>query len=414
MREVLGTTIVAVLIAAAGSASAQGAADKAALVELGDLYVEAMRLDQAKAAYREALKLDKKYGPAEVGLHGRIDMAREKFDPVKKSCRAIKRRHKDTAVGEACEGWFWLAYDRSARAVDEFNLVVEKGDIAVGQLGLGEALRRRAEYERAIEAFRLAIGAGAGYLAHLGLGLTLEAKGDTADGLAELGQAVKLEPASCQAHFHYGRALGRGPLAVAHLRTALAIRPSWADAYQELGNVLIANGDFTAAGAAFSGSIEVEGKGTAYLGLGQALHAQGKSDEAKKQLDKAIELVPNLVDAYLLLADIEFDAESPEASLKALENARAVAPGVVRVYVRTGMTFHRLGRYTKAKSFLEQAVAMDPRLSMAHSILGDISCERRLYDAGRKHYDNALAGDLQGLDTAEVRQRQAACVSPHP
>jgi tetratricopeptide (TPR) repeat protein len=412
MREVLGVTIIAVLISAAGAAAAQ--TDLAKLVELGDLYVEAMRLDAAKAAYREALKLDKKYGPAEVGLHGRIDMAKAKFDPVKKSCRAIKRRHKDSAVGEACEGWFWLAYDRSARAVDEFNLVVEKGDIAVGQLGLGEALRRRAEYDRAIEAYRLAIGAGAGYLAHLGLGLTLEAKRDTAGALAELGHAVKLEPASCLAHFHYGRAIGRGPLAVAHLRTALAIRPAWADAYQELGNALLANGDFAAAEAAFQGSIQAEAKGTAHLGLGQALHAQGKTDAAKKQLNKAIELVPNLVDAYLLLADILYDAQAPEESLKALENARAVAPGVVKVYVHTGMTFHRLGRYTKAKSFLEQAVSMNPNLSMAHAILGDISCERRLYDSGRKHYDNALAGDMEGLDAAEVQQRKAACVSPHP
>jgi tetratricopeptide (TPR) repeat protein len=412
MRNVFLSAIIAVLVGAPGAVSAQAVADAAGLVELGDLYVEAMRLDQAKALYRQALKLDKKFGPAEVGL-AKIDMAKEKFDPVKKTCRVLKRRYKDTSLGEACEGWFWLAYDRSARAVDEFNLVVEKGDVATGQTGLGEALRRRAEYDRAIEAYRLAIGAGAGYMAHLGLGLTLEAQGDTAGGIAELGQAVKLEPASCQAHFHYGRAIGQGPQAVAHLLTALAIRPGWGLAYEELGAVLIVNGNHIAAEAAYRGSLKSEEKGTAYLGLGKALHAQGKTDEAKKQLNKAIELVPNLVDAYLLLADIEFDSEKPEPSLQALENARAVAPGVVRVYLHTGQTYHRLGRYTKAKSFLEQAVNMDPRLSLAHVILGDISCERRLYEAGRKHYDNALAGDMQNVDAAEIEQRKAACYSPH-
>ncbi|MBW2275854.1 MAG: tetratricopeptide repeat protein [Deltaproteobacteria bacterium] len=412
MRQVLYGVIVTALLSVSAVVSAQSS-DPATLVELGDLYVEAMRLDEAKAAYNQALKLEKKYGPAEVGK-AKVDMAREKFEPVKQQCRGIKRRHKATSLGEACEGWFWLAYDRSARAVDEFNLVVEKGDVAVGQTGLGEALRRRAEYDRAIESFRAAIAAGAGYMAHLGLGLTLEAKGDTAGGLGELARAVKIEPASCLAHFHYGRAIGRGPLAVSHLTTALSIRPGWAEAYQELGEVYLANGDFAAAEISFKGSIGAEEKGTAYLGLGKALHAQGKTDDAKEQLNKAIELVPNLVDAYLLLADIEFDAESPDASLKALENARAVAPGVVNVYLHTGQTYHRLGRYTKAKSFLAQAVSMDRNLSIAHSILGDISCERRLYDAGRKHYDDALAGDMKGLDAAEIQKLKAACVSPHP
>jgi len=412
MRQVLCFAAVAALLSVGAVGSAQ-ANDPATLVELGDLYVEAMRLDEAKAAYNQALKLEKKYGPAEVGK-AKIDMARKKLDPVKQQCRAIKRRHKTTSLGEACEGWLWIAYDRSARAVDEFNLVVEKGDNAVGKLGLGEALRRRGEHDRAIEEYRGAIAAGAGYMAHLGLGLTLEAKGDAAGALGEVSKAVKMEPASCLAHFHYGRMLGRGPLAVSHLTTALSIRPGWAEAYQELGQVYLANGDYAAAESSFVGSIDAEEKGTAYLGLGKALHAQGKTDEAKKKLNKAIELVPNLVDAYLLLADIEFDAESPDASLQALENARAVAPGVVEVYVHTGQTYHRLGRYTKAKSFLQQAVSMDKSLSMAHAILGDISCERRLYDAGRKHYDDALAGDMKGLDAAEIQQRKAACVSPHP
>jgi hypothetical protein len=57
---------------------------------------------------------------------------------------------------------------------------------------------------------------------------------------------------------------------------------------------------------------------------------------------------------------------------------------------------------------------MQPDLSLAHAILGDISCERRLYEAGRKHYDNALQGNMVGVDAAEIQKRRAACVSPHP
>lgn len=413
MRKVLYVAIFAALVWASSIVAAQaGAEDPAALVKLGDLYVEAMRLTEAKEAYKRALKLEKGYGPAEVGK-ARIDMAREKFDPVKKQCRALKRRFKETSLGEACEGWFWLAYDRSARAIDEFNVVIQKGDLAEGQTGMGEALRRRAEYDQAIEAFRAAIAAGAGYRARLGLGLTLEAKGDRAGAIAELGQAVKLEPASCQAHLHYGRMIGAGPLAVAHLKSALAIRPGWAEAFFELGVVYLKNANYQAAEVSYRESVQVEENGPAFLGLGQALYAQGNPVDAKKQLEKAIELVPNLVEAYLLLADIEFESGAKEASLEALERARLVAPGVVKVHLHTGQIYHRMGRYTSANPFLKKAVDMQPDLSVAHMILGDIACERRLYEAGRKHYDDALKGDMVGIDGADVEKRKSACRSLH-
>jgi tetratricopeptide (TPR) repeat protein len=391
------------------AAAVSGTSDPAALAALGHLYIEAMRLDEARTAFRAALKLQKKYGEAEFGL-ARIEMARGKLEKAKNACRAVVRKYKAESTGEVCAGWVWLSFDRAARAADEFEKALAKGDAARGQTGMGEAHRRRVAWPEAIEAYDRAVSAGASHVALVGLGLAQEGNGDRAAAVATLERAVAAEPASSEARFHLGRLLGSGPGAVEQLRVTLAIRPGWADALQTLGEALLANGDAAGAEQAFEGALAAEAtRGTARLGLGQALYAQGRSPEAKEQLKKAIGMVPNLVEAYLLLADIEYAGGDTEAALEALEQAKNMAPGVTKVYLRSGETYFRLGRYTQANSYLKQALVMQPDLSMAHLILGDIACERRLYEEGLRHYDNALTGDMAGVAAADVNKRKAAC-----
>jgi len=423
-----GVWIGLIVVLAAGTAAAQGAeltapsspldarasgltaAGPEDLVALGDLYIEAMRLKEASSSYKAALKLQKKYGEAEFG-QARIDMAKGKLEKSKNACRGVWRRHKADSVGEVCSGWVWLTFDRSARAIDEFNKAIGKGDTARGQTGLGEAYRRQADNARAIEAYNAAIGAGAGYLARMGLGLSQEANGDKAGALASLRSAVEAEPASCMAHFHYGRLLGQGAEAAEHLRTALAIRPAWADGYQQLGEILLASGDYAGAELAFNSAIDSSKapRGVAHYGLARALHGQGKSADAKTALEKAIKLVPNLVDAYLLLSDIVYASGDTDGAIAALDQAKSVAPGEVKVFLHSGVTYFKLGRYTTANSFLNQAIVMKAGLTQAYVLLGDISCERRLYDEGQAQYANALKGDMQGVTVAEIEQRKAKC-----
>jgi tetratricopeptide (TPR) repeat protein len=420
-----GVLIGLIVVLAAGTATAQtssspldaraaglNAAGPEDLVAIGDLYVEAMRLPEAQSSYKAALKLQKKYGEAEFGS-ARIDMAKGKLEKSKNNCRGVWRRHKADSVGDVCAGWVWLTFDRSARAIDEFNKAIEKGDLARGQTGLGEAYRRQADNPRAIEAYNAAIGAGAGYLARMGLGLAQEANGDKAGALASLKAAVDLEPSSCMAHFHYGRLLGQGAEAADHLRTAIAIRPEWADGYQELGEILLASGDYAGAEAAFNSAIGASKapRGAAHYGLARALYGQGKPADAKTALQKAIELVPNLVDAYLLLSDIVYASGDTDGAIAALDQAKSVAPGEVNVFLHSGQTYFKLGRYTTANSFLNQALAMKPGISMAYVLLGDIACVRRLYDEGQTHFANALKGDMLGVTAAEIEQRKAACKS---
>ncbi|MDD5307627.1 MAG: tetratricopeptide repeat protein [Deltaproteobacteria bacterium] len=388
--------------------------DAGKLVQLGDLYVEARRLDDAKKTYNQALKAQPAFGEAEFGLV-RIDMVGGKFDQSKNGCRGVSRRHKDGSVGDVCSGWFWLSFDRSARAVEEFQKAVDKGDKARGQTGLAEAYLRQGDYDKAVDAYRAALQAGADYVADVGLGLALEVKQDKTGALAAFKTAVGRQPASCLAHFNYGRLLGAGPEAVSELNTAIAIRANWGEAYQALGDVMLAMNNVAGAEGAFRKAIEAEpGRGTAFLGLGRALLSQNKTADAKTALEKAIEIVPNLADAYLLLADIEYASGNTDAALESLDKAKAMAPGEVKVFLHSGEVYYKLQRFTQASSFLNQAITMQPNLSRAFALLGDIACGRRLYDAGQKHYEDALKGDLVGVSRTDIEKRRLACKPQGP
>ncbi len=379
-----------------------------ALVELGDLYVEAMRLPDAKKAYRKALGRDAGYPEAKFGM-ARIQIAGGNFKKAKYACRAIAHANKKQSVGDICSGWFWLSNDRAARAIEEFQKAIDKGDIARGKTGMGEVFRRQSEHKKAIAAYNQALEAGAGYLAYIGIGLTLELKGDKKSAVHSFAKAASLQPASCLAHYHYGRLLGQGDSAIKEIQKAIAIRKDWPDAYQVLGNIHFTKGNYALASEAYEQA--TRGKtGTAYLGLGKALYKLDKLEPAREALAKAGELNPDLIDIYRLLADIHYRLGDYDRTNEALNTMRNLSPEDVTVYLHCGNIYYKMGRDTSARSFLEQAVSMKPSLSHAHYLLGNIACKRRLYGPSQEHYRQARAGDLDGVSKGEIEKQQAVCV----
>lgn len=383
--------------------------DAGELIHVGDLFVEANRLKEAKKLYSKSERYGAKNGEALLG-NARIRMAKGQFSQVKKACRLISQEFPKGVEGEVCFGWFWLTNGRSARAIEYFEQVVKKGDLARGKTGLGEALRKSGDFEAAAAAYAEAIEAGAGYLAYMGRGLAEETFGDKSAALASLKKAVSMEPASCLARFHYGRLLTPGGEAIEQLEMALKLRPSWPEAGMALGKVHLELGQNQQAIEAYKGTLSREsGSGEAYFGMGGAYYNMGKKEEAREALQKTIELIPNHKGAFLLLADIHSEAGNNAEAVEVLERARRVAAGDPNVFVKSGEIFYKMGRHTSARSFLEQAISMNPKLSKAQAILGHIACERHLYDTGVEYYNAALKGDMVGVDDKEIKRERRSC-----
>ncbi len=416
MRVTIWIAAVAVMLGATlghadplSDLAASAGDDADALIRLGDLYVEAGRLAEAKKAYKQVQWKNRDNPEARLGIV-KLSIAERKFQESKHYCRKLTQAAPKSSAGDICSGRFWLGNDRSSRAVEEFEKAVAKGDTARGKTGIGDALSLVGKWDEAIAAYREALAAGAGYDAYLGLGLTLENKGDVAGATDALKKAVEMENASCLAHYHYGRLLGKGEAAVNELFVAMTIRPKWFDALYTLGTIYEQNKDYEKAVDAYKRATVVDDtRAPAYFGLAKSLRALKRNDEALAALKNVVDRIPNHAGAYLMFAEIYYEKKQTDQAIEALDRARDVASGDVSVFVRSAEIYFDAGRHTNARAFLNQALSMKPKLSKAHVMLGDIACARKQYDEGQKHYADALKGDMADVSKAEIEKKKASC-----
>jgi tetratricopeptide (TPR) repeat protein len=126
---------------------------------------------------------------------------------------------------------------------------------------LGDALHRRGETRKAIDAYSEAISIDPHSLRALrSLGAALAETGERDSALKELRAALKDYPGEPLLWYEIGRIDSQQkqlPLAIEELTTATNLDPQFAEAYNELGIALAESGDFASAKAAFLESLSI-------------------------------------------------------------------------------------------------------------------------------------------------------------
>jgi Flp pilus assembly protein TadD len=143
-------------------------------------------------------------------------------------------------------------------------------------------------------------------------------------------QALAIKPDFVEAHDNLGhayRALGRLDDAAASIRQALQLRPNFAPAHKNLGVVLIQQGKFDEAVASCQRAIDLNPADTeAYTNLGGVLWNQGRLDEAVTSLTRAIQLKPDLADAHSNLGTVRRTQGKAREAIASFEQALRLAP----------------------------------------------------------------------------------------
>jgi tetratricopeptide (TPR) repeat protein len=209
-----------------------------------------------------------------------------------------------------------------ALAVDPKH-VKAHNNIALASIDLGELELAEAHYRES-----LAIEPQAAI--HSDLGFVLERQGLADEAIEQYQKALELDPASASAHYNLGGALVRrreSAAAAQHFRAALEHKPS-APAYAGLGLALYQQGEVDEAIASLRAGIAADPKHpAAYDQLGTILVEQGKLEEAASNYRLLVHYRPSAA-AHQKLAEVLMRLGRTDEARKEMEMAKALDPNL--------------------------------------------------------------------------------------
>jgi Tfp pilus assembly protein PilF len=153
-----------------------------------------------------------------------------------------------------------------------------------------------------ISLYQHAIDATPGnYVARFNLASVLEKRGDLAGATAQIRETVRIRPRFALAHAELGQLFarqGRPEEALPELQTATSLRPDLADVHIRLGSVLGTLGRNDEAAAEFSEGIRLQPENAdAHYNFGIALAQQGRLQDAAREFRATVNLRPRDVEA---------------------------------------------------------------------------------------------------------------------
>jgi serine/threonine protein kinase/tetratricopeptide (TPR) repeat protein len=198
--------------------------------------------------------------------------------------------------------------------------------------------------------------------------------------VAWLRRAQAEHPADFWLALELGNALPDSEQAEAAVwfRVALAIRPTSAVAWTNLGYALNAQKTFPEAIAACQKAIELEPKNAvAYAGLGAVFINQRKFKEASAACQKAIELAPNFAAAYGNLGaalhsqgKLDEDPEKLDEAVAAYRKAIKLDPNFAPAHRNLGLALSDQKKWDGAITAFRRAIELEPKNAPAYRNLG--------------------------------------------
>ena len=162
---------------------------------------------------------------------------------------------------------------------------------------LGVILLEKGQLPQAIRLFTRVIEIQPGAKVHVNQGIALASSGRPREAVRHLRQALRIDPSYADAHFNLAVALagqGRAQEAIKHLKAYVEIKPADPMARVQLGALLQQQGAAGDAAAQFKKAIELDPKCTeAYNQWGIALVGQNRLDDAIAMFRKALRIDPN-------------------------------------------------------------------------------------------------------------------------
>jgi predicted O-linked N-acetylglucosamine transferase (SPINDLY family) len=192
---------------------------------------------------------------------------------------------------------------------------------------------------------------------------------------------------------------------------ALALRPDVAEAHNDRGVILAAQGRLGEAAAAFEEAVRLRsGYLEARNNLAAALRQLGRLDEAVSHLERIVDGMPHSPPAHFNLATALRDLGRNDEALAQYDRALALDPGFFMAHYNRAIVLRRLGEVAAARASFERAFAIKPdfleaelaacmaELPVLYTDAGEIDARRAAY---AEHLER-LAGHVARAGTPAV------------
>ncbi len=331
-------------------------------VNLGNLFKDLRKGEEAENAYRRSLALD----PAQPIAHYNLGHLYQLMGK------------KDEAI---------LAFSIAAKMQPDFAAAFSK---------LGQLLVEKGEVDQAVPHLETAIRIAPSLAeAHFHLGDCYGRKRDWIQSRDALERAVQFSPRFAEAHNNLGLArkeLGQLREAREAFLEAIAISNDFCDPCNNLGQMALDTHRMEEAHHWFQKALAIEpGNAQSHLCMGNYCNILGQPEAAINWLRKAIEIRPDFHQALNNLGNIFLGLKRNKESVEALENAIKHKPDFHEAHANLGNTYKEMGFPDLAESTLLEAIRLKPDFAAAHSNLGNA-----YFDQGKM--DDAIASYKKGID----------------
>jgi protein O-GlcNAc transferase len=150
----------------------------------------------------------------------------------------------------------------------------------------------------------------------------------------------------------------------------LQIRPNFAEAHNNLGVALRAQGQLDAAVASYRKAVELKPDFTeAHNNLGSALQALGQLDDAAASYRRALQINPNFAEAHSNLGFALKDLGQLDDAVASYRRALEINPNFAEAHNNLGVALKDLGQLDTSLASYRRALEISPNFAMAHNNL---------------------------------------------
>ena len=213
------------------------------------------------------------------------------------------------------------------------------------------------------------------------LGLLLFATGRRREAMDPLVQATRSAGTNPMYHANLceiARQNGDFETAVAAGQKAVALRPNYAEAWNNLGVAWFDRRDFRKAVDCYRTALKHRADYVqAASNLANALHQLGEDEEALSHYDRALRLDPNFVEAQNNKATVLRDLHRHEEAVPIYRAALARNPNYVEAINNLGLCLNEMGQKSEAIELFKRSIALKPEFPDTHTFLGTVLVERK-------------------------------------